>query len=193
MRPLNEIRKELQAELERFDETRERIEALTDELHEAGRFSESSLETIKSALGVNAGSVSSVAASSTGVEIGSASGPKPERKHATKAEVEPIVRDMLAASNRPVPTREILARLEKRGLTFGGKSPAGNLSARLSQIGLFENVKGEGWVLKDQSSRPSSASSSDDRNLDIDDVPRAFSPKDLNGSGRHHQHGEPFS
>lgn len=58
---------------------------------------------------------------------------------------EDLALKIIQEFGRPVPTRELLVELEKRGLTVGGQDPASTLSARLSRAPRLENVRPEGW------------------------------------------------
>lgn len=47
----------------------------------------------------------------------------------------------------PVPTLDMLTRMQDRGVVIGGKNPAMNLASMLSRDPRIENIKGQGWVL----------------------------------------------
>lgn len=54
-------------------------------------------------------------------------------------------------AGRPLPTRELLTALERRGVPVGGKDPASTLSARLSRAPGLINVRPHGWDVKESS------------------------------------------
>jgi hypothetical protein len=53
----------------------------------------------------------------------------------------------LQRQNKPVPTTQILAHLEDRGIGFGGGQPRNALSVLLSRSALFKAHGRRGWTL----------------------------------------------
>ncbi len=71
--------------------------------------------------------------------------PKTGSSGGTMQETEARALEIISGLGRPVPTRELLDELRKRGLEIGGKDPASTLSARLSRAPKLENVRPHGW------------------------------------------------
>ena len=70
--------------------------------------------------------------------------PDPSRSRAVQ-EAETIIR---AANGDPVPTSDIFEELQGQGITIPGERPLNNLSAMLSNSGLFAANGRRGWTLK---------------------------------------------
>ena len=56
-------------------------------------------------------------------------------------------RSALRENGAPMKLAHLLAAVEARGVTVGGKSPPATLAARLSNSREFVNVRGSGWWL----------------------------------------------
>lgn len=72
-----------------------------------------------------------------------------EARQATSRQVlatEAIV-TFLQRQDKPVPTTQILAHLEDRGIGFGGEQPRNALSVLLSRSALFKAHGRRGWTL----------------------------------------------
>lgn len=72
-----------------------------------------------------------------------------EARQATSRQVlatEAIV-TLLQRQDKPVPTTQILAHLEDRGIGFGGEQPRNALSVLLSRSALFKAHGRRGWTL----------------------------------------------
>lgn len=78
--------------------------------------------------------------------------PMPSDLQAKKLSIPDAVASMLAGGE-PIPTSELLVRLESRGLAIGGgerNKQLTNLSSTLSRDkARFDNVRGQGWKLRD--------------------------------------------
>ena len=70
--------------------------------------------------------------------------PDPSRSRAVQ-EAETIIR---ASNGDPVPTSDILEQLQEQGIAVPGERPLNNLSAMLSNSGLFAANGRRGWTLK---------------------------------------------
>jgi hypothetical protein len=78
-----------------------------------------------------------------------ADGTANEARQATSRQMlatEAIV-TFLQRQNKPVPTTQILAYLEDRGIGFGGEQPRNALSVLLSRSALFKAHGRRGWTL----------------------------------------------
>jgi hypothetical protein len=62
---------------------------------------------------------------------------------------EAAAREIISAIGRPVPTREMLTELDRRGFAVGGKDPMATLTTRLSRAPSLENHRPYGWRLKE--------------------------------------------
>jgi hypothetical protein len=77
------------------------------------------------------------------VEIGNATRQATSRQMlATEAIVT-----FLQRHDKPVPTAQILAHLDSRGISFGGQQPRNALSVLLSRSALFKTHGRQGWTL----------------------------------------------
>ena len=64
-------------------------------------------------------------------------------------------REVLAGATAPMPTRDVLAALQLRGVTVGGAAPHSSLSALLSKSPHFTAHGRSGWTLAiDDSEQP---------------------------------------
>ena len=78
---------------------------------------------------------------------------RPTKTELIRSAVEEVLRE---AGGGPVRTAKLLRLIERKGIEVGGKTPVGNLSAKLSHAkkGRFELVsRKEGWALP-SSARP---------------------------------------
>lgn len=66
------------------------------------------------------------------------------------SETERVAAEIIKERGRPVPTREILIELERRGVEVGGKEPFSTLSTRLSRASTIIGTRGIGWSLKEE-------------------------------------------
>ena len=102
---------------------------------------------------------------------------RPRKNAETVAEAERLIR---ANNGVPMPTVDLLKLLEDADFKINGDNPQNNLSAMLSNSGLFQANGREGWTLKRPSSEIVSASAGGSR-LDPEppaDVVPAGTPAD---------------
>lgn len=70
-------------------------------------------------------------------------------QHGALVRTEEAAVAALRSLGRPIPTRELLGLVTAAGISVGGLDPVATLSARLSRSRLVQNVRPNGWKLRE--------------------------------------------
>ncbi len=74
---------------------------------------------------------------------------KPRSAGGAVALATQAAKEILRETGQSLPTRQILKRLEERGIQVGGRDPVANLSGFLSRDDDFTNSRATGWALSE--------------------------------------------
>lgn len=141
------------------------------------------LAAVRAFLGVYAppsGEVKPVASSSFRAEIEQRIKSQEARQERYADRVRAMARELIETRTAPVPTREIVDYVQRKGVEIRGQSAQNALSALLSRHPDFENFDRQGWAIV----RPDTANKGKgpDENEALNGIPASASETDIEGA-----------